>query len=317
MDPVRDSPTPYTPGQPSLEAPTPPGTTPPTEPAESQFGPTQNAGLATTSLVLGVIGLLTSVIFIGLFLGIAALVTGLIAVGQIDNPAHRLHGRGKAVTGAILGGVAALLGFMVPFLALMVGMMVPALGAARSTAYQMQNQTQVRGVHQAMVMYAQSNRTYFPGLDENGDPVDLTPAGRLLPLLEGNYFTGDYLVAPNDVGMTAWTHGELLPTEYSYALLEIGQPGGRRDEWMETLNTDAVVLSDRNTGSDTTSTISSIHTEPDSGWWRGTIAYNDNHVMFETTPTVPTKYADTPPNPHDHLFEADGADDAMMIHDTQ
>ncbi len=63
---------------------------------------------------------------------------------------------------------------VISIIALLVGILLPALGAARTAARQMQNNTQVRGIHQAMSIYAQHNKTgtgegKFPGLDEQGD----------------------------------------------------------------------------------------------------------------------------------------------------
>lgn len=302
-----------TPDQPTPTQSTTP-LAPPTEPTEPNFGPTHSSGMATTSLVLGIIGFFTSCLFVGLLPGIAALITGIIAIGQIDNPANNLHGRGKATTGAILGGTAILLAIILP---LLIGILLPALGAARRTARQMQNNTQVRGVHQAMVLYAQSNKSYYPGIDLQGEVVDASPAGRLQLLLEGNYFTGEYLINPADGGMTAWTSGQLLPTEYSYAVLDIAAPGGRRDEWRDTLNADAAVLSDRNTGmSGDPVDLMSVFTDTP-GDWRGGVAWNDNHVVFETDAILSTQYGDYPRNPNDNLFEAAGTNDAMMIHNGQ
>ncbi|MEM6757438.1 MAG: prepilin-type N-terminal cleavage/methylation domain-containing protein, partial [Planctomycetota bacterium] len=45
---------------------------------------------------------------------------------------------------------------VISIIALLIGILLPALGAARRTARQMQSNTQVRGIHQSQVMYAQS-----------------------------------------------------------------------------------------------------------------------------------------------------------------
>lgn len=302
-----------------------PGTplTPPTEPSDPNFGPSRSSGMATLSLWLGIAGFLTSCVFIGIFPGIAALIVGIVAIGQIDNPANRLHGRGKATTGAIFGGSAILMAFIVP---LLIGIMLPALGAARRTARQMQNNTQVRSIHQAAVIYSQNNNGFFPGLTAQGEILEdgpmttgdsgngATPAARMWIMLDGNYFTSDYAISPSET-LTPWAGGHVLPSEFSYALLDISEPGGRRDEWRDTLNTEAAVISDRNTGvSGDPADYMSIHTDTP-GDWRGSVVWNDNHVVFETDAILYTKYADYAPNPNDNLFEAAGANDAMMIHD--
>ncbi|BAM02735.1 type II secretion system protein [Phycisphaera mikurensis] len=65
---------------------------------------------------------------------------------------------------------------VISIIALLIGILLPALGAARRTARQMQNSTQLRGIHQGMFTYAQSNKTggrdgYYPGLDAQGKTI--------------------------------------------------------------------------------------------------------------------------------------------------
>ncbi|MEM9915355.1 MAG: hypothetical protein AAF911_10370 [Planctomycetota bacterium] len=62
-----------------------------------------------------------------------------------------------------------------------IGVLLPALGAARRTARQMADNTQGRGIHQAMVIYAQSNDSRMP------DDIGV--------LIEGRYFTPEYAVS--------------------------------------------------------------------------------------------------------------------------
>ena len=96
---------------------------------------------------------------------------------------------------------------VISIIALLTGILLPALGAARNAARQMQNNTQVRGIQQAMVTFSQGNRTYYPGFNGSGqvlDPTTLDSAtgandSRLVRcryevLFDGNYFTGDHAV---------------------------------------------------------------------------------------------------------------------------
>ena len=208
---------------------------------------------------------------------------------------------------------------VISIIALLIGILLPALGAARRTARQMQSNTQARGMQQAMVMFSQANNTRYPGLDSKGNliPSDGYPTGngmtvhggdpaaRFWVMLDGNFFTGEYAISPVE-SKEEWTTDDVEEENYSFALLQItddsvtstesslakptGQPG-RNNEWKDTLNTQAAVLTDRNTGADTDSSISSIHTEEDGGDWRGSVAWNDNHVEFETTSILDTKYS--------------------------
>ncbi len=268
--------------------------------------PQQTSGLAIAALVVGILGVVTFCSPIGL----VALILGIVALGQIGGEDSRVGGRGMAIAGIILGTISLLLGIV----ALMIGMMLPALGAARTTARQMQNNTQIRGVHQALVMYAQGNQSNFPGLSGRGEATTLTDgsvAGRLQVLLDNNYFTGEYLVSPSESLTPGQPGVPLRASNYSYALLEISEPGGRRDEWRETLNTEAVAISDRNAGD--ANDVYSVHTSSHEGW-RGAVGYNDNHVVFESTHVVPTKYGHYPAHRADHLFVPAGTDDAWMVH---
>ncbi len=89
---------------------------------------------------------------------------------------------------------------------------------------------------------------------------------------------------------------------YSYAMLDIhADPDnatqvaedakGRGAEWRATLNSQAIVLSDRNTGTDADQKVQSIHTD-DPGDWRGSVLWNDNHVAFESSQYFETKFGE-------------------------
>ena len=120
---------------------------------------------------------------------------------------------------------------------------------------------------------------------------------------------------------------------YSYAMLGIkGTAGqapdrafaGRGAEWKQTLNSQAIVLSDRNTGTNATDKVRSIHTD-DFGDWQGSVLWNDNHVAFNNTQYYETKYANGRLNVDrfgratDNLFEYDkdpdgnAGMDALMV----
>ncbi len=198
---------------------------------------------------------------------------------------------------------------VISIIALLVGILLPALGAARTAARQMQNNTQVRGIHQGMSIFAQHNKTgtsegKFPGLDEEGDlltsaplpNVDATPGAetganplvRYAVLLDKNLFAGEYAIAPID-DKTVWggSSDTLSTQNYSYAMLAIGKYTSppnpyhsyRIKEWAETLNSGAVIMSDRNTGSNV-----SIWGTP----WEGSTVFNDNHAVYQNDFTLQT-----------------------------
>ena len=195
-------------------------------------------------------------------------------------------------------------------------------GGRRAPHRQLQNATQLRGIHQGMVIYAQGNKVggatgYFPGLDASGYPLDVTVEHRFQVLLEADAFTPEYLINPDDVSKVAWDPKAGVPLisgNYSYAILDISEPGGRREEWAETLNTQAIVLSDRNIGSDADAKVQSIWSDP--GEWRGNVVRNDNSTSFELdVGDFETRYGSSKViNLGDNLFASPGTDDALMIH---
>ena len=141
-------------------------------------------------------------------------------------------------------------------------------------------------------------------------------------MLNGNFFTPEYVINPADAGgQEAELDVVIATTNFSYAFLDIGfAPGtaadtegpttfaGNRQEWRETLNTQAIVLSDLNTGADAGALRSSVWTEEDSGDWRGGVVRNDNSTGFETDSTnfSQTKYGNNEANTTDDLFTANG-----------
>lgn len=63
---------------------------------------------------------------------------------------------------------------VIAIIALLIGILLPALGKARSTARQMKDASQIRGIHQSMVQWALQNRERFPtpsDVDKDGFTV--------------------------------------------------------------------------------------------------------------------------------------------------
>ncbi|MEM6853803.1 MAG: prepilin-type N-terminal cleavage/methylation domain-containing protein [Planctomycetota bacterium] len=226
---------------------------------------------------------------------------------------------------------------VISIIALLIGILLPALSAARNSARQSQSNTQVRGIHQGMVTFAQSNKSFFPGMDSQGQLVpnaDIdngqngvnggSAISRVMIMLNDNFFTPEYALSPVDstratgANVQPWSEadGRITANNVSFAMLRIADNmassaatwagyGQVVREWSETLNTQAPVIVDRNTGDDATDLTSSIHTERDGGEWRGTIGWNDNHVEFSTTQIVSTRYGQGDFNDGDDNLFAD------------
>ena len=289
-------------------------------------------------MVLGVIGLLFFPI------GLIALIVGIVALGQTGSPGNK--GRGFAIAGTAMGGASLVIG---PIIVLLIAILLPALGAARNTAQRMQNSTQLRGIHQGLVTYANSNKNNFPGLAADGQiwangantgnsGDGNTPQAMMWIMMDGDYFTPEYAISPSETGniYEYLGTGPVTQDNYSYAKLSFLKTGGintdpvsgdqtyaidpttagRASEWKQTLNSQAIVMSDRNTGSNPTTGVDSIHSGTP-GMWRGSILWNDNHVAFESTHLFQTKYGKGGLLNNDNLFEDGntGGYDALMVHD--
>jgi prepilin-type N-terminal cleavage/methylation domain-containing protein len=193
---------------------------------------------------------------------------------------------------------------VISIIALLIGILLPALGAARRTANQMKNSTQLRGIHQGDVIYAQSNNTYLPGFNAGGVILQNAAAGnptggsgngstgsaRLWILLNGQFIGSDLAISPAET-KTKWTSGALGTINHSYALLSIATLGasdtdttndaGRAGEWKDNANSQAIIMSDRNVGADgADANVRSLWTSV-AGDWKGNLVWGDNHAGFE------------------------------------
>ncbi len=289
-------------------------------------------GVAIAALICGISGI---VIFFIPLIAIAAFVLGIIGLNKISNGQP---GRGMALTGVILGAIGSSIGVI----AMLIAILLPALGAARRTAERMEGTAQLRDIHQGMVVYSNTNKTRFPGLNSKGQVLadgPMTgnsgdgdaPQARYWILLDGGFILPEQLTSPSET-QAIYDYpgtGPVQADHYSYAVLSFKNggpvPGSqayrvdfasapRAAEWRVSLNSQAVVVSDRNTGANTSTTIQSIHTDP--GEWRGSMVWGDGHAGFEQSPIVQTKYGSGAMNTQDHLFEDEppAGSNALMRH---
>lgn len=203
---------------------------------------------------------------------------------------------------------------------LLVAILLPVIDNSRHQERRIASSNPLRGIHQAMVTYSNGNKNRFPGINEVGENDGITVEQRYQRLIENDFFTPEYAISPMDYDNTIheWDSNVPLTSEnYSYAMLQVPDTGGRRDEWSTTLNSQAITVTDRNTGSIVNPR--SIHTELSDKKWRGGIVFNDNHTAFESGHTFETRYGkthhgETSTNKQDHLFDTSGTDDALLIH---
>jgi prepilin-type N-terminal cleavage/methylation domain-containing protein len=253
---------------------------------------------------------------------------------------------------------------VIAIIALLIGILLPALGKARASARQIKDSTQVRGVHQGMVLFAQNNNDNYPvpsALDRGNTTLAAASAkddlGSVLSVLLFNgFFSTELTYSPAEQAsyiavMTnyALSNPQNTPTpaggqpgsqalwdpnyrgstveqavtgagvktaaataganaHNSYAMLPFF--GARRAKWSNTFQATEAVLGNRGpayavalNGNNPISTLSSTATTTigfgieqkgttsatlaihgGRTTWEGNVAYNDNHVTFETRP---------------------------------
>ena len=228
---------------------------------------------------------------------------------------------------------------VISIIALLIGILLPALSAARRTSRKMVNSTHLRGIHQGLLFFSEANNGWFPGFDRNGQdptadhvfsgdtqvgvvwgsgdwPQDQATcvAWRYRRLLENGYFQGEYLISPADSDRAIWKPDTAIdPGNFSFAMLKITatyEDTPRNSEQKLTNNSEAAIMSDRcvRSGRDagrTDSGIRSVHTYPSDltiSDWKGSVLWNDNHVTFEASPLLLTKY-DEHVRANDNLFQ--------------
>jgi prepilin-type N-terminal cleavage/methylation domain-containing protein len=237
---------------------------------------------------------------------------------------------------------------VIAIIALLIGILLPALGKARASARQIKDSTQIRGVHQGMVLWAQNNGDAYPlpsQVDKSwttrpsNEPHDL-PHHMASLLIYNGFFSPELCVSPAESNGSIKTYGNYAystPTNTVTSTQALWDPnfnctsmgterggfnttstgnfsygvmppvGNRRPKWSNTFQATEAIIGNRGpdyTGTGGTNTVWSLNPNTNSGGgltpvgvgsntllihggrttWEGNIAYNDNHINFETRP---------------------------------
>ncbi len=250
---------------------------------------------------------------------------------------------------------------VIAIIALLVGILLPALGKARASARQLKDSTQVRGIQQAMVVWASQTQSAYPLPSQIDNPTvgqGTTPqvgeakntTGNILSvLIQNGHISPEICISPAEAntgkvqrydgyqytqptgaslpanalwdpkfhgvpvdGAAGFAGGDNLETD-SASTVGIGNQsyahtlpfGKRRAQWSDTYNSTEAIFGNRgptyianDSGDTPTSNRWTLITGVNAGGtdsptllihggrntWEGNIAYNDNHVNFETKP---------------------------------
>ncbi|QIF00577.1 DUF4190 domain-containing protein [Roseimicrobium sp. ORNL1] len=125
-------------------------------PAFGPAVPQGGSGLATTSLVFGIVSLVTcSLAGIG---ALVAIITGHMALGRIDRSRGAIGGRGKAKAGLIMGYISLLL----VGIAIVASLAVPVFARIQEKGIVKKQMNDARQVHVACLIYAAENSGKYP-----------------------------------------------------------------------------------------------------------------------------------------------------------
>jgi prepilin-type N-terminal cleavage/methylation domain-containing protein len=241
---------------------------------------------------------------------------------------------------------------VIAIIALLIGILLPALGKARASARQIKDSTQVRGIHQGMVLWAQNNQDNYPvpsQIDKGNTTVAFAtvkdvPRNIVSVMIYNGFFSPELCISPAESNgslkvfgsysysspTTAVTPAQALwdpqfactPYDAGVAVLNttgnfsygmMPPIGNRRPKWSNTFQATEAILGNRGpdyviaSGSGPTIVWGLNPTPPSANGdtpggvgsntllihggrttWEGNIAYNDNHIQFETRPDPET-----------------------------
>jgi type II secretory pathway pseudopilin PulG len=116
----------------------------------------QNCGLATASLVLGIVALIPC---LGFPFAIGALICGIMAYSKIKAAGGLMLGKGKATAGIVMACVSIVI---LPIVGIMAGMLLPALSTAREKARMANCVANMKGISTSITLFADDHEGQMP-----------------------------------------------------------------------------------------------------------------------------------------------------------
>lgn len=208
---------------------------------------------------------------------------------------------------------------VIAIIALLIGILLPALGRARANAKYVKCRSQIKQLHEAWVLFSQSNRNRYPTpIKASADTADKSEdqgnssANIHSLMIFNNFYSPELTICPSEANggvreFTEYDYGgkdtQLDPEDawdynfkadwndrvkggnVSYAN---SAPIGSRfnKEWQDSLNSSYAVLSDRGPEDGEPDKTSGAYLQHGSRTaWSGNVIYNDNHAEGLTEQT--------------------------------
>ena len=223
---------------------------------------------------------------------------------------------------------------VISIIALLIAILLPALGAARETARKMQNNSNLRSIHQSFVIMGGDSKNWYPGIVEGeimtaaevqqsiaGSGITIPgayhgghPSARFLMTVVDDILSTDFLISPGETNRTAWDGVTALTGDnVSYSMLQIfvantdyngvGSPAGKA--WQSDVNSLTPIVSDRTTA--TSASGVPAEDEHSSIWnedqWEGGVVWGDGHTETRNDPTMDKVDLARTKIDNDHLFD--------------